>query len=124
MAANQTWAEKPMFDKTALDRQIPFGESSIRQEVIAQYLLLTRPIVDYIAKASLAQQYREIERLSHQIRSSTAMLGATRLACLLQEIERTIQNNLLEAAEELLQLLPDLAAESFALLEHQLTTTK
>ncbi len=99
---------------------VPNHTSVFRDGLVADYLTQTRPVVDFLIQADLTEESREMACLSHRIRSSTQMLGLSRLAYLLEHLELAITEDSLDSAHEFCLLLPSVAQESFNTLEQQL----
>jgi CheY-like chemotaxis protein/HPt (histidine-containing phosphotransfer) domain-containing protein len=95
-------------DETALDtiRSFPGGEQILRDAVRA--LLETMPArLEELRRAAHADDREAVRSLSHSLKSTTRMLGARRLALLLQRLEQTSQQATRDA---LLSLVEEVGA--------------
>lgn len=69
-------------------------------EVVDDYLRSCRELLEGMRQAVAAHQAGELARLSHQLKSPSAWLGANRLAELCGEIEESARSGTLERVGE------------------------
>ena len=87
-------AEEPPVDVDTLDRlTAELGERDIVSQIIQLYLAKTPGTIDDLVAASARRDTDKVRQAAHQIRSSSATIGATRLAALLQRIEDRARAN-------------------------------
>ena len=121
---DRSFTSTPVWDRAVFEYYVPNHTSVFRDGLVADYLTQTRPVVDFLIQADLTEESREMARLSHRIRSSTQMLGLSRLAYLFEHLELAIEEDSLDSAHEFCLLLPSMAQESFNTLEQQLKVAR
>ena len=106
--ADKAAAEGPVLDPAALDAirelQRP-GQPRLVERIIGAYHEQSPQLLSELKRAALAQDTDAIARAAHSLRSSSANLGATRLAVLCKQIESSAREQHLDAARELLDAL-------------------
>jgi HPt (histidine-containing phosphotransfer) domain-containing protein len=69
-------------------------------EIVDNYLASCPSLLDGMREAALANQPTDLGRLAHQLKSSSAWLGADRLADLCREIEVSARSGTLDRMDE------------------------
>jgi PAS domain S-box-containing protein len=101
-------AERPSIDYEVLEsiRQVQArGSGDLLDRVIHTYLNTSPELIDGLRQALLDEDAEEVARVAHKIKSSSGMLGATKLASLSQELETLGHKKSLAEAESVLASL-------------------
>jgi HPt (histidine-containing phosphotransfer) domain-containing protein len=72
-------------------------------EIVDNYLASCPQLLEGMREAALAEQPTDLARLAHQLKSSSAWLGADHLAEQCREIELSARNGTLERMDERLR---------------------
>jgi HPt (histidine-containing phosphotransfer) domain-containing protein len=74
-------------------------------DIVDNYLASCPQLLDGMREAAATQQPTDMARLAHQLKSSSAWLGADHLAELCREIESSARTGTLEGVSERLRLV-------------------
>ncbi len=81
-----------VLDREYLNKLLSLNkDSSFSKEIVGLFLSSTPEKIKIILDALASEQYEEIRRITHMLKSSSAMLGAQKLTKLLKEIEAAIK---------------------------------
>ena len=81
------------------------GQPNVLHEIMGLYLASSQTQVDQLRESLPEQQYDAIRDLAHPLKSSSATLGAHRLAALAKELEDACRTNHGDQAERLIPLI-------------------
>jgi signal transduction histidine kinase/DNA-binding response OmpR family regulator/HPt (histidine-containing phosphotransfer) domain-containing protein len=81
------------------------GQPDVLHKIISLYLTSSQTQVSQLRESLQEQSYDAIRNSAHTLKSSSAMLGAHRLASLAKELEDACRTNGVEQAEQLIALI-------------------
>lgn len=107
----------PALDATAFARLVeldPSGQSGVVQRVLATFeAALQRQLAE--ARAALAaEQFTELGRLAHTVKSASAAVGALRLSAVCAEVEVAVRQQAFAVAAEKTPQLLDAGEQALA----------
>jgi two-component system, sensor histidine kinase and response regulator len=113
-------------DRTAWDAitavQKP-GQPDLLHKAISLYLSSSQAQIAQLRSAWQGQAYDTLCLLAHTLKSSSATLGAHRLAALAKELEETCRTNHLEQADGLITRIEHAHWDACVLLRHELDSS-
>ena len=96
-------SEKPLLDTSQLDQLRAAGQDDTFREIISMYLEQTRSQLSDLQSAIRGQNPEETANIVHQIKGSSANLGASQLADACSRLETDAKLGNLDGAHALLQ---------------------
>ena len=99
------------------------GQPNVLHKIIGLYLASSQTQVTQLQQSLQAQQYDAIRDLAHTLKSSSATLGAHRLAALAKELEDACQTDHGDQAERLIPLIEAEHHNACVIFRQELTSS-
>jgi HPt (histidine-containing phosphotransfer) domain-containing protein len=114
-------SDKPVFDPVIFQQlREMLNQEEVLAEVITRYLEDAPKLLQDLSDGINQGETELVTRTAHTLKSSSAMLGATRLAHLCQELEAQAKSENLEVTAALLsQIKVEYESVKTVLLEHK-----